>query len=335
MITIRELSKILNLSTATISRILNNDESFAVSQETREKVLKAAKEYNYNPFEKRKASSKSRLIVTIMNSTTEKHDDSYYTTIMSGIKDGLKKYNYVTEHFTVGVHADEKRILGELLKDSAKGVVLLTTPPDEILEIIESHTKNIVCADTSLTEYDNVRYNRFEAGCKAMHYLITNGHKKIAFIGSHIPYNYSLQFGRYDAYRFMMRRYHYPVHNEWIIDCKWQRDICFEKTQKLLTLKNKPTAIFVASDYMAMASIAAINQAGLNVPQDISIIGISNIEESRYLNPPLTTISIPQYEIGQIIAGTLINRINGDTTPPKQIYVPTKLLVRKSVCKIK
>ena len=131
-----------------------------------------------------------------------------------------------------------------------------------------------------------------------------------------------------------MNHYHLPIDSNWIIDSKWHRDTCFDETVKLLQYDNKPTAIFVASDHMAIAAISAIHSLGLNVPEDISVIAISDITESAYLTPPLTTISIPQKDMGKLATEILLQRINGDTTLKKQIFVPCKLIVRNSVKKI-
>jgi DNA-binding LacI/PurR family transcriptional regulator len=100
---------------------------------------------------------------------------------------------------------------------------------------------------------------------------------------------------------------------------------------QLLSSDNKPTAFFVASDHMAIAAMSAINDFGLKIPDDISIVGITDIEASKYLNPPLTTVKIPQEEIGVIAATALLSRIKGDSSAVKQIYVPTELVERKSV----
>lgn len=86
---------------------------------------------------------------------------------------------------------------------------------------------------------------------------------------------------------------------------------------------------------MAMASMSALREMNIRVPDDVSIVGISDIKDSRYLNPPLTTVAIPQEAIGEIAASTIVQRIKGDVTLPKQIYVPTKLVIRNSVLNIK
>ena len=85
---------------------------------------------------------------------------------------------------------------------------------------------------------------------------------------------------------------------------------------------------------MAIASMSAIHSLGLKIPEDISVIAISDIEESAYLTPPLTTVSIPQKEMGKLATEVLLHRINGDTTITKDIFVPCKLTVRNSVKKI-
>ena len=111
----------------------------------------------------------------------------------------------------------------------------------------------------------------------------------------------------------------------------WKKDVCFDETIKLLQSDNRPTALFVASDHMAIAAMSAINSLGLKVPDDISVVAISDIVDAAYLTPPLTTVSIPQKEMGRLATEMLLQRINGDTTIKKQVFIPTKLVVRNSV----
>lgn len=337
MPTIREVAAACGVSIASVSRILNHDETYKASPETRSKVLRIAEELHYTPSPayQRKLTKKINSIACVINSTAERDDDGYYTAILEGIKTELAKNDYVVDYLSSQYELNSATLESVLNRGHFKGIVLMTTPPEDSLKIIQNRFEHIVCVDTSLTQYDNIRYNRFEAGCLAMQHLIENGHKKIAFIGSYIPKNFSLQFGRYDAYCSMMRRYGYPIRREWVIDCNWERQRCYEMTKQLVSSDDLPTAIFFASDYMAISSLSALYEKKIRVPDDISIIGISDIEESKYLSPPLTTVSIPQFEIGQIVTSTLLARIKGDNSPPKQIYVPTKLIERKSVAKIK
>lgn len=337
MANIRDVAELAEVSIAAVSRILSCDPAYRATERTKNAVFEAAAKLNYSvkpSYRKNPAESKKKTISCIINLTSEKHDDSFYTAILEGLKLELSKHNYTVEYIKSQYDIGNIENLRTLLKPPTKGLILMTTPTDDSYEIIKQHGVHVVGIDTSLSDIDNVRYNRFEAGCNAMQYLIENGHKKIAFVGSYIPNKFALTFGRYDAYHTMMRRYQLPVNSDWTIDCLWQRQLCYDYTVKLINLKDRPTAIFFASDYMAMASLSAMYANKVKVPDDISIIGISNIDEAKYLNPPLTTIAIPQKEIGQIAAITLLSRINGDTTVPKQIYVPTNLVVRSTVKKI-
>ena len=167
-----------------------------------------------------------------------------------------------------------------------------------------------------------------------MNHLIKSGHKKIAYIGSNINHDDLKNIGRFEAYTRTMNHYGLDINQNWIINSKWHRDTCFKETIKMLSSDDRPTAIFVASDHMAIAAISAINSLGLSVPDDISIIAISDIAESAYINPPLTTVSIPQKDIGKLATEVLLQRISGDTTITKKVVVPCKLTIRNSVKKI-
>jgi len=335
MANIREVAEEAGVSIASVSRILNKDASFHVATKTRNKIFKAAEELGYSlESDKPKNLARVKKIACIKNVTAENDDDEYYIKILEGLRGELSKHDYYVEYIKSQYDINDIGVLKKIFKNGIGGIILMTAPGGDALQIIKSHAKAVVCVDTMLTEYDNVRYNRFEAGCIAMYHLIEKGHKKIAYVGANISNKFRLTFGRYDAYRLMLRRIGIDINPDWILDCKWQRQLCYEQTKALLKSKNLPTAIFYASDYMAFASIEALREEKVKIPDDISIIGISDLDESKYLDPPLTTVNIPQYDIGRIAASTLLARLNGDITPPKQIYVPIKLAERESVKKI-
>ncbi len=332
MATIRDVAKEANVSIATVSRILNNDKNYSVSPETRRRVFAAAETLHYVPnpsYTKKKGEKVS--VAAINNLTTERQQDSYYLAILEGARDYLSAHGYSLDLVLAQHDVAEPAILNKVLKNKIQGLILFTSLTPDVIQTFKKNIPHLVGVDTKLYDIDNVRYNTFEAGTRAMRYLIESGHKKIAFIGGNLPSGYTYYMERYDAYRIAMRMNDYPIAPEWIIDCGWDRQSCFQQTQKLLDCANRPTAIFVASDNMAMVCMNAIAQKGLKIPEDISVIGISDVPESKYLTPPLTTISIPQNELGKVAAQLLIQRIEGDTTIVKQIYLPTQLVIRDSV----
>ena len=333
MATIRDVAKEANVSITTVSRILGSEsEKYKFDDDTRSRVLTATAKLNYSVPENYR---RKKNIACVTSLTAEMHADSYYQSIQSGLKSELSKHNYSLTYIHTKYDFDDREIREKIFSQKIEGFVLMTNIADHTLDIIKQLTTNIVCVDTNILDYDNIRYNRFEAGCHAMKHLINNNHKKIAFVGSHMRQNFSLQFGRFDAYRTMLKRYDLKVNPNWIVDCKWQQQLCYDKTKYLLKSENVPSAIFFASDYMAIAGYRAILDSQKNIPNDVSVIGISDISEAKNLSPALTTIEIPKEEIGRITAQTLLARIHGDNTIPKQIYVPTNLVDRMSVLRIK
>ncbi len=330
MATIREVAERADVSIASVSRIINHDPNYRVTDETRKRVMDAIRELNYTPnpnYKKGRAHAKVS-IGCISRVTVERTKDSYYNAILSGAKNFLKQKNYDFDFVLTQFDMKEESI-STFLAHPPKGLILMNQPSPETMNLLFSKIKHIVGIDLGQPGIDNVGYDRFEAGCRAMRYLLDKGHKKIAYIGAHN--NDALNIGRREAYIRMMQHHGLPIDPAWVIDSEWHRGICYDKTIKLMQCQNRPTAILVGSDHMAIAAMSALHSLGVSIPDEISIIGISNIEDAKYLTPPLTTIAIPQAEIGEIAASVLLQRIQGDTTLPKKIIVPTELVERQSV----
>ncbi len=333
MSTIRDIASAAGVSIASVSRILNEDPTYKATDATRKKVVDTAKKMNYSSsaaHRKQKQSVEPR-IGCIYRLTAERKADSYYASILHGVQGYFEKHGYSLSFIQTQFDIADEQSLESLFKIPCDGLIIMDIPSEKALDYIRSKVKHIVGIDTQNAQIDNVRYNRFEAGVTAMQYLIDNGHKKIAYIGSKLPLSDNLNFGRYEAYTRMMQIHALPMRPEWSIDCEWKQQTCYNKTIELMSAPDTPTAIFVGSDHMAIACISALHQMHVSIPEDISVIGISDIEGAKYLNPPLTTVAIPQLQIGEIAAEDLLSRMNGNTTVAKQIFVSTSLVVRESV----
>ncbi len=336
MATIRDVAEKAGVSIASVSRILNNDETYKATHSTREKVFRAINELGYepNPNYKKKKNRNQVTVGCISRLTVEHTQDSYYAAILEGAQNFLKTQNFDFDFVQSQFDIMNAENLASLASPPPKGLILMDDQLDsDTMGYLLSKVKHIVGIDTGQPMIDNVCYDRYEAGCRAMRYLVESGHRKIAYIGAHISSN-ATNIGRHEAYLRIMKRYNLEIDPAWILDSEWHRGICFDKTVELMKCANRPTALFVSSDHMAIAAMSALHSLKISIPDEISIIGISDIEDSKYLNPPLTTISIPQKEIGEISASTLLQRISGDSSLPKRIIVPTRLVERESVKKI-
>lgn len=334
MASIRDVAKAAGVSITSVSRLLNNDKNFTIKDETRQKIFEAIEELNYKvPEAYVKNNTAPYNIGCIQRLTVEGNKDNYFSTIVSGIKQHLSKSGKALKFLLTQFDFEENNY-ENLFQKFPKGLIIMGDISDEAYHFLKSKIKYIVGIDTSYPEIDNIRYNRFYAGIEAVEYLVECGHKKIAYIGSNIVRDNLRNIGRFEAYLRVMEKNKLPVNPHWVIDSKWHKETCFNETINLLKSDDRPTAIFVASDHMAIVAMSAIYSVGLRIPEDISVIAISDIAESAYLTPPLTTVSIPQKEMGKLAVETLLQRISGDSTIPKQIFVPCKLIVRNSVKKI-
>ena len=331
MANIREVAKLAKVSPASVSRILNKDPSYHATDETVKRVFAVAKRLGYNIPENRRGKRKRIRFGCISRMTVEHTKDSYYSSIANSIQNFCNKNNVDFELLQSQFDIENPAVLEGFLSSNLNGVIIMGDFDPQVLQTILQRGISIVGIDTTSDIIDNVRYNRYQAGCTAMQYLISKGHKKIAYVGSNIYPRDVWDMGRFDAYKKILSTENIPLNPDWVIDCKWQRETCYNLVTKLLSSDNKPTAFFVASDHMAIAAMSAISDCGLKIPDDVSIMGITDIEVSKYLNPPLTTIKIPQEDIGIIAASTLLSRVNGDNSVAKQIFIPTELIERKSV----
>ena len=334
MASIRDVAKYAGVSITTVSRIINNDQSFFITKETKDKVYQAINELNYKiPDAYKNTKSKKNSIGCIQRLTIEGTKDNFFSTITSGITEHLSKYGKNLQ-FSLTQFDLESEDFENMFQTFPLGMIIMGDISESAYKFLKSKIKYIVGVETSYEDIDNIRYNRYLAGLEAINHLVECGHKKIAYIGSNINTDSLTNIGRFEAYLRVLGKNNLEINQDWIINCNWHRETCFNETIKLLQSENKPTAIFVASDHMAIASMAAIHSLGLSIPEDISVIAISDIDESAYLTPPLTTVSIPQKEIGKLATEILLQRINGDTTITKQVYVPCKLTIRNSVKKL-
>lgn len=341
MATIRDVAKMANVSTATVSRILNADKTYKVTDETRDRVWQAVKELGYvrnrvGRDSLRQNDTKNSSVVTktkigcVLCVTKEKYTDPYFMSILSGVEAKLIENGYSLSVIRTTSELQDPTILFNTLSESLTGLVVMETLRDEIYSQIREKVPFIVGIDTKHQDIDNICYDRFSAAEKAVQHLISKGHRRIAYIGGNSTSTTLRKELRYKGYLSVLEDNNISEDLNLVKNCEWDSKLCYTQSMELLDLSERPTAIFGASDSMAMIAINAIYERGLKVPDDIAVVGLSNIEMSKYSNPPLTTIDVPKTQLGEIAAEILLSRLKGDTSLPKKIILPTNLIVRNS-----
>lgn len=337
MSTIREVAKLANVSIATVSRVLNNDTKYKMTEETKNRVLDAVTRLNYIPTTQRKKitvtnsnTCKDAKIGCILRVTKKGYNDPYYMSILAGVETQLREFGIDLSFIKTAPILQDKSSLTSIFSDSLDGLILMEPLSEEIYHYIKKRVPHIVGIDTLRDDIDDVGYDHLQNGILATKHLIEKGHKDIGFIGGSGESQDIKDSNRYQGYVIAMHKAGLPIQKEWVIDCSWNEDECVAKIDDLCKSNHYPTAFFAASDLMAMAAMKSFYINDISVPKRVAVIGMSDIEMSQYSNPPLTTYHVPKEEIGKIAANLLLSRIQGYETLPQKIILPTTLVERSS-----
>ena len=338
MSTIRDVAKLANVSTATVSRVINNDTKYKITDATRNRVLEAIESLNYSlPVHPPKRRQEEVTIPTqfkvgvVLSVTKKKYNDPYFMSILSGIESRLEQEGSVISFIKTGAELCDRTNLASLFQEPISGMILMETLNSEVFDYVRSHVPYIVGIDTMSQDIDNVGYDHFQAAFMATQYLIAQGHRNIGFIGGiDDPQNF-MTSRRYQGYYIAMTAAGLKVEEKWCLNCEWDEDICAEQVDAICQSGDLPTAFFASSDLMAIVAINILSKYKFSIPQDVAVIGISDIDIAKYTNPPLTTIHIPTETIGVVAANMLLARMKGYDLPPQKILQPISLMIRNSV----
>lgn len=326
MPTIQVVAKKAGVSVATVSRVLNNPN--VVKEATRLKVERIIDELKYEPsvLGRNLRTSESRLLLALIPSIS----NPFYTEIMNGIENAAIEQGYNILLCETGSDPNREKIYFNLLRSQLADGIISMDPTVDRAKLLELADKYPVVQCSEYDEGGNISYvsiNNELAAYHAVRYLIKIGHTKIALLNSHNKFLYARERRR--GFEKALNESDLSVNTDWIYNTE---DLGFEQGQRamrqLLTLPEKPTAVFAVSDILAIGALKEINMSGLHVPNDIAIIGFDKISFSNMTHPTLTTISQPGYTMGFTSAKMLINKIKGKDVD--SIILDHELIIRDS-----
>jgi DNA-binding LacI/PurR family transcriptional regulator len=329
-VSLKQLAEHLGLNPATVSVVLNNVPGRSIPQPTRERIKAAAEELGYQPNLLAR-SLRNRKTHTIGILVPELAED-YHTQIMSGIGDYLMRNGYF--YFTV--HHSHRRDLVEeythmLLSRGAEGMIAIDTTLDHPFPI----PVVAVAGHTRVDGISNLVLDHDRAAELALTYLYSLGHREVAFMRGH-PFSADTA-ERWRSTVNMARTLGLAIKPELIIQL--DRDsitpaLVYPAVQQLLTGKKRFTALVSFNDTAAIGAIHALQDAGLRVPADVSVIGFDDIKAAAFISPSLTTVRQPLREMGWIAAEHLLGRLQGTEKYREQIVIHPELTVRESTATV-
>lgn len=335
MATIREVAKKAGVSITTVSRILNNDESFEVTAFTKEKVLKAVKQLNY--VKKRNKSKISQSNISIIKCFDEKieSDDPYFVSLKINLENNLKKIFSKIKFFNLD---DIKKMikLNEIsIFSFADAIIFIGEIDKEKLEFFKEFNKNIICVDMYDTDnfIDYIKFDTRNSVEIVLNYILKLNHKKIGLlVGRNRVVKDLIDFREKYFKEIMLKEGLYK--EEYVKIGDFSTESGYLMMKELLELKDRPTAIFCGNDSIAMGAYEAIRENKLKIPEDISIIGFNNLKLSKYYTPPLTTIKIDTKLMAQETVNSLVELLEGRRDYHKKVFLPIELIERESCQKI-
>ena len=328
MATLKDIAKKAGVSSATVSRILNQDETLSVTTKTRERVLEIAQELNY----KKKTAPSSKTVIGIFQWVTlfQELEDPYYQAIRSGIE----RY-CMTENLEIrrAFQSDPDYI--NALHD-VQGLICIGKFNAEQIQLFESITPNVIFVDmqTSKINCNTISLDFEQAVIDALDYLSDLGHTSIAYLGGkEVLADNSVYFEeRKDTFINYCQK-HSINHESFIYEGDYSAESGYNMTKQMISDGDLPTAIFSASDPLAIGAMRALYENGYKIPDDISIIGFDDISVASFSNPPLTTIHTPAEFMGEYAAHYILLRAKEDSLnqqTPIRLTLPCNLIVRNS-----
>ncbi len=328
-----DVAKLARVSRTTVSFVLNNVSGVSISEATRKRVLNAAKKLNYHPNTagKKLVSGKSDTIGLVLCQSPEQiSTDAFLPQVILGIEQAALQQGY---HVLLKP-VDPNDIGGytRLIKENHVDGILLSGPRLDDKAILRLHKEGVPIMLLGQLPGTNIPFVDIDttAGAQmAVHHLIELGHKCIAMI-TNAPLNYTSAQQRRDGYIQALQKDNLSVDETLIKEGNYTPESGFHAMSALLELKPCVTAVFVASDVVAMGALLAIKKAGLRVPADVAIVGFDDIPLAEFFDPPLTTTRLPAYGLGWAAGERLIRIIKGDGLDIVGKFLDSELIKRQS-----
>lgn len=335
MVTIKDIAKATGVSPSTVSRVIADNPR--ISPDTKKKVRKAMKELGYHPnINARNLVAKStKAIGVIMPSSADKAlQNPFFPEVLRGIGSVTHKLQY---SMMLSSGQTEEEIFQEVERmvygSYVDGVILLySRVNDRVTNFLKEQKFPFVIIGKpyeNVNEITHVDNDNFTAGKDITKHLIEQGHERIAFIGG--SKELFVTIDREEGYEAALNESGLEAKEEYKIHTEFLKSGGREAVESLLALKQRPTAMVISDDLISLGVMGMLEESGIDVPKDISIVSFNNVYLSEIIRPALTTIDIQIHELGAQSAKALIEKTVDKSELAKRIIIPYNIVYRNSV----
>ena len=334
-VTIKEIAKILGVSKSTVSRALRD--SSEISEETKQKVIDLAESLHYapNPIALSLLKNRTHTIGVIVPDIANR----FYSSTIGGVEDIAYSRGYHTmiyqSHELLEREISATRHIALRRVDGL--VVAISSQSENMDHFVELQEQGIpvVLFDRVLDglETHKVCVDDYKGAFEATEHLILQGCQRIAHIAG--PKTVSITRNRLEGYKDALHRHGIEFQEEWVLHSPITQEGGTERTYQLMALRNRPDAIFGASDRITMGVHWALRQLGYKMPDDVAVIGFCDLGMSSLMSPPISSITQPSFQMGQQATSLLLDLIESKNTPAsyETRVLPSNLVIQKSSLK--
>lgn len=331
-VTLKSLAKELNLAVSTVSRALSD--SYEISAETKEKVHALAKKLNYhpNPYARSLRKRSSFTIAVILPEIA----NNFFSLVINGIEEIAQAKGYhVLIYLTHESHQKEADFIRHLTSGRVDGVLMsLSGETEDIshLHALEEYNIPVVFFDRICESIPTVKVttNDYESGYQATQHLIDKGCSAISYLA--FSKNLSIDQKRMQGYVDALKDHQIPFREELVVYCGNNAESNYAKIKSMLSAERAPDGIFASVEMLAILCYEACNELHISIPQQVKIISFSNLRTASLLNPSLSTITQPAFEIGRQAASALFSAFskNQPALKDEKIVLISELIERES-----
>ncbi|MCC4225243.1 substrate-binding domain-containing protein [Vibrio campbellii] len=331
MATMKDIAKLAGVSTSTVSHVINKTRF--VSEEISERVNNAAKELNYyapSALARSLKVNRTKTIGMLVTTST----NPFFGEVVKGVERSCyqKGYSLILCN-TEGDNERMRESINTLLQKRVDGLILMCSSLEgERIDVFERYPDiPVVVMDWGpmLFTSDKIQDNSLRGGYLAAKYLIDCGHKEVGCItGPLIKHQAQM---RYEGYKRAMLEAELEFNANWIVESDFECEGGYQAFKKMVERGPLPSSIFVSNDMMAMGVINAANELGIQIPEQLSIIGYDDIHIAKFMSPSLTTIHQPKYRLGQAAVETLLRKLDDKSDEAQVVQLEPTLVERNSV----
>jgi LacI family transcriptional regulator len=328
-LTLEDIARLSGFSRSTVSRVINGDEN--VKEDTRQLVMEVVQKINFQPnlIARSLAAGRTNVLgLVIPAGVSTIFTDPYFPQLIQGVSTACNAQGYSVMMWLAEPEY-ERRMIGQIMHSGLlDGVIVSSMLIDDpiVQSLYDSKMPFILIGRHPTLDVNYLDVDNLSAGREAVLHLIRLGYKRIATITG--PQNMIAGYDRYQGYQRALEEHNLPLNPKLVAEGDFSEAGGYSGMLKLLG--EKPDAVFVATDTMAIGALRALREVGLRVPEDVAIVGFDDMPEAARTDPALTTARQPTLHMGLVAVETLVEIIRYPAAQTRNVILPIELIIRKS-----